>query len=190
MAANFTFKLKPEKQTSFYRIELLVVLLHLLTFIILAITRFPNGIGMLAAGIVVAIIYLLLFFTNKNHAFRNTVIELPVYLFVLWWLYAGVYWMAALVLLFSIFATLAKQKIQVIFSPEAILYKSFPRKTINWFDLNNVVLRDGLLTIDFKNDKLIQQLVEEDAADEQAFNTYCQTQLKTAAAQPQTSTNS
>ncbi len=177
MTPSYTFTLKPEKQASFSRIELLVVVLHLITFIILAVTRFPHNIGMLIFGILTAIIYLLLFFTSKNKVARFTLMEIPVYLFAFWWLLAQVYWMAALVFIFGTFATIAKRKVQLIFSAGQIVYNAFPKKVFNWADLNNVILKDGLLTIDFKNNKFMQQLIEEDIADEAAFNSFCRANL-------------
>ena len=46
---------------------------------------------------------------------------------------------------------------------------------------NNVIIRDGLLTLDFKNNKLIQVLVGKDRTDhnidEKEFNDFCSKQL-------------
>lgn len=41
-----------------------------------------------------------------------------------------------------------------------------------WPDFNNVVLKDGLLSLDFKNNKVRYFNIEEDT-DEAAFNTFC-----------------
>jgi hypothetical protein len=58
------------------------------------------------------------------------------------------------------------------------------RRRYDWTDFNNVVLKDGLLTLDFKNNRLLQKEVleddDEDDADEDEFNDYCQTRLKEA----------
>lgn len=183
MTASFTFTLKPEKQASYSRIELLVAVLHLITFIILAVSRYPKGIGMLALGIAVALVYLLLYFKNRDKQFRVTAMEIPVYFFSMWWFFSGVYWMGCLVFIFGLFATVAKQKVQVTVSPENIFYKSFPNRTFNWEDLNNVILKDGMLTIDFKNNKIIQQLVEETGTNEALFNDFCSAQLQRVSGQ-------
>lgn len=62
---------------------------------------------------------------------------------------------------------------------EKIIYPSFPKKKIAWSELNNIVLKDGLLTIDFRNNKFIQQPVDETktAVNEQEFNDFCRQQL-------------
>ncbi|OYY22402.1 MAG: hypothetical protein B7Y69_06810, partial [Sphingobacteriia bacterium 35-40-8] len=57
---------------------------------------------------------------------------------------------------------------------------SFPKKHILWEELNNVVIKDGLLTIDFKNNKLLQKEIQSgsNAKDEQDFNEFCRNKLQ------------
>ncbi|MGC5098563.1 hypothetical protein ACPXA0_26545, partial [Escherichia coli] len=49
---------------------------------------------------------------------------------------------------------------EIAFDKEEIVINSFPKKRYTWNELNNVVLKDGLLTIDFKNNKMLQRLVD------------------------------
>jgi uncharacterized protein YehS (DUF1456 family) len=95
------------------------------------------------------------------------------------WFGADVYWMAAAMFLFDMLHTIAVQKLTVQIGKKEIRYPSFPVKTIEWASLNNVLLKDGLLTIDFKTDKIIQQLVDEEKTkvNEAEFNGFCQVQL-------------
>jgi hypothetical protein len=176
--------LQQEKQSSYYRIELLVVLLHLITFIVYAVTQYPNSAGWAYIGIIAAIIYLVLFFLNKKQSVKPVILALPIYVFALFWISAGVYWLAILVFLFDSFAVISKKKIAIVFEEQYVLYKSFPQRIFAWNTLNNVILKDGMLTIDFKNDKLIQQLIEDTDIDEVTFNQFCSHQLKIAAFQP------
>ena len=48
-----------------------------------------------------------------------------------------------------------------------------------WKDISNVVLKDGILTIDLKNNKLIQSVISKESADinEREFNLFCKEQL-------------
>ena len=57
--------------------------------------------------------------------------------------------------------------------------RSVPKKHIEWSQLNNIILKDGLLTIDFKNNKFIQQFIDDTntALNEQEFNDFCGQQL-------------
>lgn len=180
MAASvYQFTLQQEKQSSYQRIELLVVVLHLITFIVYAITKLPGNIITPILGILAAGIYLLLYFLNTKKDRRSDLLELPIYLFALFWLQEGVYLMSLLVFVFSCFATIFKKKITILANETHIQYNSFPKKMFSWENLNNVVLKDGMLTIDFKNNRIIQQLIEEKHIDETAFNQFCTHQLQT-----------
>ncbi len=174
MQPTYQFTLQKEKQTSYNSIAFAVGLLHLITFIVLAVSQYPKVIGMAVFGMGIVTTYFLLYFFYQNNKFCYTFLDITFYLFALWWLGKGVYWMAVLIFIFSIFSTLSKQKIQIIFSAEQILYNALLKRSFNWADINNVVLKDGMLTIDFKNNKIIQQLIEEAGADETEFNGFCQ----------------
>ena len=54
----------------------------------------------------------------------------------------------------------------------------------NFFNFNNIVLKDGLLTLDFTNNKIYQKEIESEysSAEEKEFNEFCNTQLKTVIA--------
>lgn len=96
------------------------------------------------------------------------------------WIMTGQYWIAAIVTALWWLNFLIKRNFEFAFSSEHIIVKTTPARTIKWFELNNALIKDGLLTIDFKNDKIIQGaiLVEEsDIEDEAEFNSFCKEQL-------------
>lgn len=80
-------------------------------------------------------------------------------------------------------AVLAERQVkfpqEIAFNEDGIIVNSFPRKEFGWKDLNNVVLKDNILTIDFKNNKLIQKQIESDASkqEELEFNEFCKNRL-------------
>ena len=43
----------------------------------------------------------------------------------------------------------------------------------DWSEFNNIILKDSLLTLDFKNNKLLQLNITENNVDETNFNTFC-----------------
>ncbi len=73
----------------------------------------------------------------------------------------------------------AKFPQEVAFDDEEIVFNTLPKKRYSWQDLANVVLKDGILTIDFRNNKLIQKEIESQtsAKEEQEFNEFCQARL-------------
>lgn len=56
---------------------------------------------------------------------------------------------------------------------------AIPERKLRWEQLNNVVLKDGMLTLDFMNNKIIQQILEEtnQTVNEKEFNDFCRQQL-------------
>jgi hypothetical protein len=98
------------------------------------------------------------------------------------WMTLENYWMLLAVIVFAAINSMLKERYEIKFFDNLITINTFPRREIKWFELNNVMLKDGILTIDFRNDKLMQSEInqeESDADTEEQFNNYCQQQLKT-----------
>jgi hypothetical protein len=89
------------------------------------------------------------------------------------------WWLAILLLPIYIFYRITTRKLPVIIGNDIISYPSFPTRSIEWSELSNLILKDGLLTLDFKNNKIIQQLVDEDfqSPGEKEFNEFCKQRL-------------
>ena len=83
--------------------------------------------------------------------------------------------------MFSLFGLylVSKRELKIIIENDHIVYPAFPKRRLNWNELNNMVLKDGLLTIDFKNNRIIQQYIEETShtINEKEFNDFCIEQL-------------
>jgi hypothetical protein len=88
-------------------------------------------------------------------------------------------WICAIYLLAGIMEKQAKFPQEVAFDASEMVINSFPKKRYDWSDLTNVVLKDGILTIDFKNNKLVQKEIQSgsNARDEQEFNEFCRNML-------------
>ncbi|HRX94260.1 MAG TPA: hypothetical protein P5158_09100, partial [Chitinophagaceae bacterium] len=58
-------------------------------------------------------------------------------------------------------------------------YPSFPVTKIQWNELNNIILKDEVLTIDLKSNKLIQHSIgnANNSVNEEEFNEFCRQQL-------------
>jgi len=80
-----------------------------------------------------------------------------------------------LVIAFAFLALLeyqAKRASEIGFAEDHIMINNLFKKRISWNEIDNVVLRDGWLTIDFKNNKLLQKEVDtgESEASDEEFN--------------------
>ncbi len=59
-----------------------------------------------------------------------------------------------------------------------VVKKTFSNKKYPWQDFSNIVLKDNLLTLDFKNNKVVQLEIEESGVDEEEFNAFCREKLE------------
>ncbi|HTA27799.1 MAG TPA: hypothetical protein VK809_08420 [Bacteroidia bacterium] len=99
-------------------------------------------------------------------------------LLILMWLPVSI-WLAIVHIILLVLDTIARRSLKVNFNADNIEYPSFPKRNIQWDELANVILKDGLLTMDFKNNKLIQDEIKiSEQVNETAFNRYCEQQLK------------
>ncbi|HMR93855.1 MAG TPA: hypothetical protein PKC69_16150, partial [Chitinophagaceae bacterium] len=136
----------------------------------------------LVAGLVIAALYVVILLLKKfkpgSSAPQNW---LPVLfpLLALAWLGHTYWWVSLLMLTLFLLDKLASRRLTIHFTDKQIRFPSVPVKFIDWKELNNVVLKDGLLTIDYKNNKLLQAglAADEAAPDENYFNDFCNRQL-------------
>jgi len=66
--------------------------------------------------------------------------------------------------------------LEIGFYSEGVVINTILKKKIPWIALDTVILKDGLLTVDFKDNTLIKKEVLDDDdpdADEDEFNEYC-----------------
>lgn len=68
---------------------------------------------------------------------------------------------------------------EAAFDENEIVFNSFPQKKYLWKDVANAILKDNILTIDLKNNKLIQKEIDAEIseADEKDFNEFCKERL-------------
>lgn len=96
------------------------------------------------------------------------------------WIFAGSWLMVSIILILLLIQFSLKKKFEIIFSDVNIHIPFFTKKNYTWLELQNVVLKDGLLTIDFKSNRLLQNEIlseESTVSTEEDFNEYCRKQL-------------
>ena len=99
-----------------------------------------------------------------------------------WVVTPDLFWVFFPLVLMGLFERQAKFPLEIGFSDESIVINTLVRRRYRWTDFNNIVLKDDLLTLDFKNNRLLQRetIDEEGDADEDEFNDYCRAQLAKA----------
>ena len=175
---GFEIVLKNERQVSYTRIRYSVELLDIAFFITyIILEKYPTMKWW-------AIIYLLTGIVGfewslQRKAQKQTTIIAITYglLIIAWFMING--WLALLHILLLILNLVAIRELHVFINSNGIIYPSFPEKEIQWNELQNVIVKDGILTIDFKNDKLLQADIDSSTMiNEVLFNQYCAQQLK------------
>ena len=95
------------------------------------------------------------------------------------WLGLEKYFITGLCIVLGLVYQAAMQKIVFIFNKEGILKTNFPKKEFEWKALDNVVLKDRILTLDFKTNRIIQGEIDpSEKIDQVAFNLFVEEQMK------------
>jgi hypothetical protein len=170
------------KKSSSRQIDLISI--FLCTFSVLAFvfeqfreSRFNYANSLFAIIITSGVLYNL-FFLKKGRPVRYK------YLLFL----CGIYWIVmpylswvSIVLFFLAFLEYqAKHPLEVGFAKDEVVINTLIKRKFTWSSFNNIILKEGLLTLDFKNNKIFQKETlddDEPDADEQEFNEYCRKQL-------------
>lgn len=95
------------------------------------------------------------------------------------WLYFGYWWIGIIMIALSVFAELAVADKRICFENNSVYTTTIFGKTYSWAKFQNIVLKDGLLTLDFKNNKIVQTIIDNeiDLQVEANFNTYCKQKI-------------
>ena len=90
-------------------------------------------------------------------------------------------WLVFVFIILALLEYQAKYAIEIGFSDNEIVFNSLFKRRYHWKQFSNIVLKDGLLTLDFTNNRILQREVDdddEDDASEEEFNQYCSNQLE------------
>jgi hypothetical protein len=103
-----------------------------------------------------------------------------------WLLLTHVPWVGAFFFILTFLEYQTKRPLEIGFDHDRVVINTLIKQRFDWTAFNNVILKDGLLTLDFKSNRLIQKEVadddDENDADEEEFNLYCRGRLAAVAA--------
>lgn len=177
---QYELVLKNEKIKNYRLIARLVILLGCLFTIALVV--YTNLLKVRIAGITalsLIVCWTIYYYVNKkkqNAAFEAT----ALFLLAVYFLFPGIYWLAIVFFIIAGLYIEITKLIVIIFNEDGIKIASFPAKNYDWQQLNNIILRDNLLTLDFVNNKLLQQPIINTQWDinPKEFNEFCQKMLE------------
>ncbi|CAN5811131.1 hypothetical protein BH11BAC4_BH11BAC4_15020 [soil metagenome] len=180
---SFIILLPNEKAKTYSYVTLFMLLINCLVFgyvFFKAGDRVARNISLLGniSSFISLISFLVNFFTGR---FKNYRPGISFIILSILWFMLGNYLLGVCTVLVALIGYYAKKKFNVLFTEDSITYPTFPQKIFGWNAVSNVVLKDNVLTIDLKNNKLIQSVVEKESAeqvDENSFNEFCRERLK------------
>lgn len=88
---------------------------------------------------------------------------------------------ALILIIYGVFLKLMGKETKLEINTETITVQyALYSRIYKWADMDNVVLKDGILTLDFKSNKIFQSEVKENETpvNEQKFNKYCAEQIQ------------
>jgi hypothetical protein len=176
IAQSYGYLLKSDKLVSYSRISIIFFALNILSLLLVGyLTPDANQRLYAWAGGGLSLLWLLYVLLRGQSVGNIRMRFTPGYAFLFFlWIKLQFYWAAPVVLLLAVLDYIARRPLLVRFTEQQIDYPSFPPRAIAWTELQNVVLKDGLLTIDFVNNKMLQTEVEASVStpEEAEFNAF------------------
>ncbi|MEO5564051.1 MAG: hypothetical protein ABIR18_11465 [Chitinophagaceae bacterium] len=169
------------KLKSYHLISWLLIFLNIAAqyiFAFLEESRYKDR--FVVTGLLLLFVFVLLMSRkNKTNFFNRKETIGAIYLFIcVIWIKWSIYEAVAANIIFFLLYLYSVRKFEVLVQPDKITYPSFPKKMIQWNELQNIILKDGILTIDFKNNKLLQNELDVNGhVNEKDFNEFCRQQL-------------
>ncbi|MCO6496134.1 MAG: hypothetical protein J5I50_00590 [Chitinophagaceae bacterium] len=150
------------------------VIMSLISFGLLLLIRAPWKTPV--AGFAVTIIYFLLKALRKDKT-TPWVDQDIFFLYGAAWLWHSSL-MAILLVLIGVLFKITLQPFRFIFTKEGVRKDFFPKKNIEWSAFSGIILKNGILTLDYKDNRLLQAPIENpESIDEQEFNAFVTEQL-------------
>ena len=86
--------------------------------------------------------------------------------------------MAFLCAILFTLSRLLHSKIIFSFSKDQIVRNSFIVKKYQWGEFINIIIKDNFLTLDFKNNRILQAEIEEQGLNEEYFNKFAASNIR------------
>lgn len=179
---RFEIILKNDKIKSYQNIAWIFLFFNFLIFIFLL---FYDAYRYAALAFIIALgLYVLMrryiHLKNKRTYFLD---EFVFFIPAAGWFGLHNYGIAIACLVMGILFKLSLQKLTFVFSSDKVVKMNFPKKTFDWNAFSNVILKENMLTLDFKNNRLLQAELEPlQTIDVEEFNSFVASRLSTPAA--------
>lgn len=149
------------KKNSNNRVDIisqLMLLLSLIGFIGTAIANPNNSIRPILISLLIIGWWIFCYLQQKRNITPSYRLAL-LFAAIGWYFQKDGLWIAFIYLMAALLEKQVKFPQEVAFDAEEIVFNSFPKKRHLWSELSNAILKDGILTLDFKNNRIFQKEV-------------------------------
>ncbi len=173
---EFKIRLPNEKVKAYNRISIIVLAINLLAFGLLFFKQNTLPAYIAALCMMFIISGALFTFISKNIRLQNKLTVISIALAAVSWIIIGDYMLGVLMGAVAAVSYSTLQPPFVVVGEHGLHYPSFPKQFFTWDTLNKVLLKDDVLTIDKKDNKLLQFTlpnVNMTQEEQKVFNAYC-----------------
>lgn len=176
---SFDIFLQNNKLLFYRRFSIFILVINLAILLFFTLSA-ENKTESLKRIIPVTVILAILIYMITQKRYSTQFLNILFVLFTLSWIINGSYWLAGSTLLFAVLYNISARNFVISVTAAEISYPSFPVRKIKWEELNNIILKDEVLTIDLKSNKLIQHAIGNvnNPVNEEEFNEFCRQQLR------------
>ena len=175
---TFAIEIPNERLKTYSKVAFIILTLNFLGFGYVFIRTIGNTSFIALAALIINAIPWLYFLLNKRHI-KSPVLELILITSSIIWVYFGNFWMGIMMLLFAVMSFFTNKKTIIAVDTDGVRYPSFPTKKYVWNEITQVMCKDDILSIDLKDNKLLQLNIEKNFAESfnaNEFNDFCRLQ--------------
>lgn len=180
---QYSFTLKDNNEKSYRLFNWFLFFMHLLAAGIFTLNAEDRSVKIslyILLGFYLLLTSVYFIFRKNKKAFETYTLIMALLYGNFWLKHVGVVALLVFAAVFLFVTTLQGKKTTFVFSKKGVeLKRIFKSALFPWTEMENVILKDGILTLDFKSNKIIQvDITEPGKPDEQEnFNKFCQEQL-------------
>jgi hypothetical protein len=183
ITAFYEIEIPNEKAGTYNVVTFIIALINMLAFGYEYFnTTNKSGLVIVTAGAILSIVtfafYCLKIYPKKKGGFR---IEIAFMVLAITWGINGNFWLALPMLIFAVLGFYTNKRSIIRFSETGIAYPSFPPKFFSWQQVDFVLIKDDILTIEIKDNRLFQFTLTKSEAgktDASSFNDFCRSMLQ------------
>jgi hypothetical protein len=188
---NYVITVKQPNYKNANVISLLMLMLAVAVFIYTAWMYWPSRMYHNVAILYLVLSGIILVWCIYSLAFAPRLKRVPYYRLALaaaavGWLVEPLsnYWIGGLYAVAALIERQVKFPVEIGVDDNGIVFNTLPAKSFTWNEIGNMLLKDNIITIDFKNNKIYQKETEADVSTalEDELNAFCNKKLSEAAA--------